>query len=258
MSDVVSYFVDGVCARIHIENPPVNALNLEAFAALDSYLCEAERDDEVCVILITAAGTKAFVAGIDIKQVLTFEDDEMGHFNGVSGRALRRIESCSKPVVCAVNGLAYGAGFELALACDFRLAAQNAVFALPELTLGIIPGGGGTQRLTRLIGEARSKEITMLGRSLSADEAKTVGLVCDVVGAEELQNKAQELVNHLAKRPAVALAQAKRVIHLALDVPLESGLTEENQAFMTAFSSVDGREGVRAFSERRKPVFVGK
>ncbi len=258
MSNVIHYSVENACAHIYIENPPVNALSLAAFRAMDSFLEQAEADETVRVVLITAAGTKAFVAGIDIKEVLAFSGEEMADFNQVSGRVLHRIETSRKPVVCAVNGLAYGAGFELALACDFRVASKNAVFALPEITLGIIPGGGGTQRLTRLIGEALSKEMIMLGRSLNVEEAKAVGLICAATDTDMLADKARELVLELQKRPAVALAEAKRVIHHTFDVPLETGLSNENAAFMVAFGSIDGREGIKAFAEKRKPAFVGK
>jgi enoyl-CoA hydratase len=258
MTEILSYSVDRGVAWIEIDNPPVNALNLSAFVALHNYLAMAEEDDGVRVIVITAAGSKAFVAGIDIKEVLTFGREEMAAFNRVSGSALRRLESVRKPVIAAVGGIAYGAGFELALACDFRIAAEHAVFALPELNLGIIPGGGGTQRLTRLIGEARAKEVIMLGRPLDAVRAEKLGLLCEVCAADALREKARELAEELIRRPAVALAEAKRSIHAALDGSLEQGLMLENEAFLTAFASADGREGITAFAEKRKPVFVGK
>ncbi|MCL6634111.1 MAG: enoyl-CoA hydratase/isomerase family protein [Alicyclobacillus herbarius] len=258
MTEILSYSVYEGVAWIEIDNPPVNALNLSGFVALLSHLATAEEDERVRVIVITGNGNKAFVAGIDVKEVLTFGREEMVAFNRVSGSALRRLESMRKPVIAVVGGIAYGAGFELALACDFRIAAEHAVFALPELTLGIIPGGGGTQRLTRLIGEARAKEIIMLGRSLDAARAKELGLLCEVCAADALREKAHELANELMRRPAVALAEAKRAIHAALDGPLEEGLMLENEAFLTAFASADGREGIAAFAEKRKPVFVGR
>lgn len=255
---VMEYTVTEACARIHIVNPPVNALSLSAFADLDRLLQRAENDDSVRAVWISAGGQKAFVAGIDIKEVQAFSVDEMAAFHRVSGAALSRIAAMTKPVICSVNGMALGAGFELALACDFRIAAENASFGLPELTLGIIPGGGGTQRLTRLVGEARSKEVILLGRSLSAEEAHTFGLVSAVVPPEELEAEVKSMVETLVARPAVAMASAKRAIQSAFEQPLQAGLQVENQAFMQAFTSEDGQEGIRAFAQRRRPAFVGK
>ncbi|MBX5436571.1 MAG: enoyl-CoA hydratase/isomerase family protein [Alicyclobacillaceae bacterium] len=258
MSELLRYTVEAGVARIHVDNPPVNAFNRAMFEQLDAYVSRAEADDNVHVVVISAAGAKAFVAGIDIKEVGGFGPEEMKSFGQVSGGVLAHLESCGKPVICAVNGIAYGAGFELALACDFRVASRNAVFALPELTLGLIPGGGGTQRLTRLIGEARAKEVILLGRPLPAEQAHQLGLVCDVVDAEALEQRTAELAAELLKRPRVALAQAKRAIHQALDVTLADGLRFEQESFLVAFNSEDGREGVRAFREKRQPVFVGR
>jgi enoyl-CoA hydratase len=245
-------------AWIRIENPPVNAMSLEGFQQLNRCLEEIEQNPSVRVVFLTAAGSKAFVAGIDIRQAMSFTEQDMVEFNRVSRKALDRIESLKQPVVAVVGGAAYGAGFELALACDFRIAAEGAVFALPELNLGIIPGGGGTQRLTRLIGEARSKECILLGRPLTAGEAKALGLVHDVVPGDSLREAALKLGRELAKRAPIALAEAKRVIHQAMDVPLDQGLDLEADAFMTVFRSADAKEGMQAFAEKRAPVFQGK
>ncbi|AEJ43751.1 enoyl-CoA hydratase/isomerase family protein [Alicyclobacillus acidocaldarius] len=255
MSSIIQMTVESNCARISIHNPPVNALNRAAFEALYECIKEAEKDPNVRVVVIVGSGKKSFVAGIDVKEVAQYDARQMAEFNCISGRALRAIEQCTKPVVCVVSGIAYGAGFELALACDFRLAAQNAVFALPELSLGIIPGGGGTQRLTRCVGPAKAKEIVMLGRPLPAEEAKALGVACDVVEPEKLEEATTNLVNELIQRPLIALAEAKLAIANALDVPIEAGLSLEQRAFMTAFQSRDGQEGIRAFVEKRKPVF---
>lgn len=255
---LIEYSVTDACAHIHIDNPPVNALSLAAFQELDRCLKQAESDDSVRVVWISGGGQKAFVAGIDIKEVQAFSADEMQAFNGVSGATLSRIEAMNKPVVCSVNGMALGAGFELALACDFRIASENASFGLPELTLGIIPGGGGTQRLTRVIGEARSKEVILLGRTLSAQDAHALGLVTAVTPLEELEAQVQTVLETLVKRPAVAMAAAKHAIQNAFDQPLQAGLQVENQAFMQAFTSADGQEGIHAFAERRRPVFIGR
>lgn len=254
----ITYTVSDSYARIHIDNPPVNALCLSAFRDIDHCLQQAEDDESVRVVWISGGGHKAFVAGIDIKEVLAFSVDEMEAFNQVSGGALTRIAALRKPVICSVNGLALGAGFELALACDFRIASENASFGLPELSLGIIPGGGGTQRLTRLIGEARTKEVILLGRTLSAQEAQSLGLVTAVVPLDEMEARVTATVETLVKRPAVAIASAKHAIQSAFEQPLQAGLQVENEAFMHAFTSEDGQEGIRAFAERRNPVFVGR
>ncbi|MCL6627264.1 MAG: enoyl-CoA hydratase/isomerase family protein [Alicyclobacillus shizuokensis] len=248
---------DGV-AWVEVDNPPVNAFSLAAFAQLDDVLTQIQQDDAVRVVVLTAKGDKAFVAGIDIKEVAAYGRAEMAAFNRVSRAALGKLETLPKPVIAAVSGAAYGAGFELALACDFRIAAAHAVFALPELTLGIIPGGGGTQRLTRLVGEARAKEVILLGRPLTADEAKDWGLVCEVYEAQNLLDGARDFARKLSERPAVALGEAKRVIHAAFDNPLSHGLDLENEAFLKVFASQDAHEGITAFREKRRPAFIGR
>ncbi|MCL6593014.1 MAG: enoyl-CoA hydratase/isomerase family protein [Alicyclobacillus sp.] len=258
MSGVVHCRIDDGVMRLTIDHPPVNALNRQAFLTIEEHVRAAESCPEVRVLVLEAAGSKAFAAGIDIREVSGFTADDMAQFGELTRRVLTALETCGKPVVCAVQGPAYGAGFELALACDVRVATEQAVFALPELNLGIIPGGGGTQRLSRLIGLARAKEVVLLGKPLSAQAAKDLGLVWDVVPAERLEECVQVLVAELCKRPAVALAQAKRALLAAWETHLSDGLSVEQEAFMTAFTSEDGREGVAAFAERRSPVFTGR
>lgn len=255
MSEWVSFDVEGPLGWIRINHPPVNALSRAGFEQLGRCLAQAAEDDEVRVVLVTGAGPKVFIAGIDIHEVQSMTIEEMIAFNSVSRWVFSQVERMSKPVIAVVNGAAYGAGCELALACDFRVAGLNAVFALPEVGLGIIPGGGGTQRLTRLVGVGKSKEMILLGRPVKALEAKDLGLVTEVVEPEQLAEAARRMGLELAKKSKVALAQAKRAIQAAMDLPLEAGLSLENEAFMAAFNSVDRHEGMTAFLEKRAPVF---
>lgn len=256
MSGVVSLTFEDGLAWISIENPPVNALSSVAFAELEAALSAVERSREARVVLIAAKGPRAFVAGIDLREVLGFGTDAMMEFNRVSRQALQHVEALPQPVVAVVGAAALGAGCELALACDFRIAGERASFALPEVGLGIIPGGGGTQRLTRLVGEARSKDLIMRGRVLSARQALDLGLVNEVAADAELIARATGFAKELCLRPGLALAEAKRLIHAAPQLPLAEGLAEETRAFMRAFASSDGQEGMRAAMERRPPRFA--
>ncbi|MBX5467408.1 MAG: enoyl-CoA hydratase/isomerase family protein [Firmicutes bacterium] len=258
MSGQVHYEPMGAAVRLRIDNPPVNALSPEMVEQLDHGLSRAEADPAVAAVVIASTGAKAFMAGLDIKAVGDYSVEAMAAFGQMSARVLSHVETSPKPVICAVQGIAYGAGFELALACDFRLATPQAVFALPELTLGLIPGGGGTQRLTRLVGASRAKQVILLGESIAAAEAAAMGLLVAVVEPDALDAKVAELVARLSERPPVALAEAKRAIHRGQDLPLELGLEWERQAFLNAFRSEDAQEGLRAFREKRPPVFRGR
>jgi enoyl-CoA hydratase len=234
-----------------------NALNIktreEGAAALD----ELAQDDSVRVVIFTGAGDKAFIAGADI-----------GEFAGrtavtqrsvMLGRSLfTAIDNFPKPVIAMINGYCLGGGNELAMACDLRVASETATFGQPEINLGIIPGGGGTQRLTRLVGEGKAMELILTGEMIDAKTAAALGLVNMVVPAADLEAKTMELANRIAEKSPIALRMAKEAVKLASRSNLDEGLRREIDLFALCFSSEDKDEGVNAFMEKRKAEFKGK
>lgn len=248
----------GKTAVLTINRPDkLNALNKqvheEGVAALD----ELRNDDEVRVLVITGAGEKSFIAGADISEFAgqtpvtqrnTFH--EKTFFNS--------IDSFPKPVIAMVNGFCLGGGNELALACDLRVCSENARFSQPEINLGIIPGGGGTQRLTRLIGEGRAMEIMLTGDMIDAQTALKFGLVNYVYPIVELEERTMELAAKISEKAPIALQLAKEAVKFASRSNLDEGLRREVDLFAICFSTEDKQEGVSAFLEKRKPVFKGK
>ena len=244
---------DGV-ATITLDVPgKFNRVTLGARAQLDEVFARLGADDAVRFVVVTGAGG-AFTAGGDIASFLEAGPEELSrlHWNVAAP------ERCPKPVVAKLRGYAFGVGLELALACDFRLAAEDVELALPEVKLGMIPGSGGTQRLVRLIGLARAKDAIMRGRRIGAEEALAFGLVTQVVPAEELDAAVDGLIAELAELSPLALSMAKRVLDLAEESPLHVGLHVEGLAYGLLRSTHDFREGVEAFGEKRKPKFEGR
>jgi enoyl-CoA hydratase len=245
-------------ALITINRPEKrNALNIqtreEGAAALD----ELRDDDSIGVVVFTGAGDKAFIAGADIAEfagrtALTQRDVMLGR------SLFTAIDTFPKPIIAMVNGYCLGGGCELALACDIRIASESASFGQPEINLGIIPGGGGTQRLTRLIGEGKAMELILTGDIINAQEALTLGLVNTVVPAADLEAKTMELANRIAEKSPIALRMAKEAVKIASRSNLDEGLRREVDLFALCFSSEDKDEGVTAFLEKRKPTFKGK
>jgi enoyl-CoA hydratase len=234
-----------------------NALNIqtrqEGAAALD----ELREDDGVRVVVFTGAGDKAFIAGADIgefagRTALTQRDVMLAR------SLFTAIDTFPKPVIAMINGYCLGGGCELALACDLRIASETASLGQPEINLGIIPGGGGTQRLTRLVGEGKAMELILTGDIIDAQTAFRLGLVNQVVPAADLLARTMELANRIAEKSPVALRLAKEAVKLASRSNLDEGLRREIDLFALCFSSEDKDEGVRAFLEKRKPVFKGK
>jgi 2-oxoglutaroyl-CoA hydrolase len=243
----------GGVATITLDVPgKLNRVTLGARAQLDEAFAELGADEAVRFVVVTGAGG-AFTAGGDIAAFLEAGPEELSrlHWNVAAP------ERCPKPVIAKLSGYAFGVGLELALACDFRVAADDAELALPEVKLGMIPGSGGTQRLVKLIGLARAKDAIMRGRRIGAEEALALGLVTRVVPADGLDAAVDELVAELAELSPLALAMAKRVLNLAEDAPLHVGLHVEGLAYGLLRSTDDFREGVEAFGEKRKPRFSG-
>ncbi len=212
------------------------------------------RDDSLRAIVLTGAGEQAFTAGGDIPGFLEREPEELSRLAWNVAAA----ERCPKPVIAKLRGYALGVGLELALACDFRIAADDAELGLPEVKLGMIPGSGGTQRLARLIGLGRAKDMIMRGRRIGAAEALAVGLVTEVVPAADLDPAVERLVDELRALSPLSLAMAKRILNLAYEAPLATGLELEGLAYGLLRSSHDFREGVEAFDQKRPPRFEGR
>ena len=236
----------------------MNALNKETLNELADVIAFATSSDEVRGVLLTGAGEKAFVAGADIS--------EFSDYTGEQGEELARIgqqrvfdaiESCPKPFVAAINGFALGGGLELAMACHIRVASENAKLGLPEVSLGLIPGYGGTQRLTQLVGKGRAIELIATADMISAAQAEKIGLVNHVVPQAELIAKAEELLNKIKLRAPLAIAAAIKSVNSALAFD-ENGFETEIKEFGKSFNTLDFKEGTGAFLEKRKPTFLGK
>ncbi len=236
----------------------LNALNGEVYTELSELFQEIENDPEVRVVILTGSGEKAFVAGADIAEMQPQSSVEIRSFIDKGRRASDRIYTLKKPVIAAVNGFALGGGLELAMCCDLRVASEKAKFGQPEINLGIIPGAGGTQRLTRLIGMTRAKELIYTGDVIDANTAFTMGLVNKVVPPENLMAEAKELARKLLSKSSIALALAKKAITTGAGTDLSSGLDLEAECFALGFATEDQKEGMAAFLQKRKPEFKGK
>ena len=251
---LVRYETDGAVAVITLDRPPVNALSAELIADLATATGRAA-DASVRAVVIT--GAPHFAAGADIA---AFVDTGAGGSRvGIElGLALRRIEALPKPVIAAVRGYALGGGLELAMACDLRVLAEDAKVGQPEIKLGIIPGAGGTQRLPRLVGAGRARDLVYTGRMIGAAEALAWGLADRVVPPERLMEEAMALARELAAGATLAIAIAKRVISRGLDAALDDALAIEAEGFTEVFGTADAAEGVRAFLDKRRPEFTGR
>jgi enoyl-CoA hydratase len=248
----------GRVAVITINRPQkLNALNIQTRAEGAAALEELREDESVRVVVITGAGEKAFVAGADISE---FEGrTAVSQRDVMTARSLfTAVDTFPKPVIAMINGFCLGGGCELALSCDIRVASETARFGQPEINLGIIPGGGGTQRLTRLVGEGKAMELILTGDMIDAQHAYNLGLVNLVVPAADLEAKTMELANRIAEKSPVALRMAKEAVKTAARANLDEGLRREIDLFALTFSSEDKDEGVRAFLEKRKPDFKGR
>ena len=235
-----------------------NALDLPMVEALHDALGTLEGDASIAALVVTGAGDKAFVAGADIAEMQAMSGVQARAFSRRGLRAFRRLETLAIPTIALVNGYCLGGGCELAMSCDWILASDTAVFGQPEVTLGIAPGIGGTQRLSRLIGRARAMELTVTGRQVKADEALAWGLVNHVFGADELEEQGLAVARTIAGRPPIAVQLIKEAVQRGQDMDLDNACAFESEIFGLCFSTADQKEGMAAFLEKRPATFKGE
>lgn len=235
----------------------LNALNTEVLSEISKAVDELILDDEVNVFIVTGEG-RAFVAGADILEMKDLNSEQARKFAQAGLDVFRKIELCEKPSIAAVNGYALGGGLELAMACDIRIASNYAKFGQPEVGLGITPGFGGTNRLQRLVGIAKAKELIFTADVIGAEEALSIGLVNKVVKAEDLMNEAMRMANKIVQNAQPAVRYSKVAINRSAEVDIETGMEIEKNLFGLCFATEDQKEGMRAFVEKRKPQFKGK
>ena len=252
----VKVTVEDRVAIVTIDHRPVNALDRQTLQELGQIVEAIGAEASVKVVVVTGGGSLAFVAGADIKEISRLTSPHEAQEMAALGQAVfLKIQRLNKPVIAAINGVCLGGGCELAMACHLRISGDRARFGQPEVTLGIIPGWGGTQRLPRLIGKAKAVEWILTGDLFTAQEALRLGLVNQVVPQDQVLKVAKDLARKIASKGGVAIAQALRAIEEGTDRPLEEGLAKEAEAFGTVASTEDSREGVKAFLEKRQPQF---
>src|SRR6056297_1191026 len=252
--DIIVEKSDKIC-KVNFNRPKaLNALNTEVLEELDKVLDEIEKDDEIFVLIFTGEG-KAFIAGADIGEMKNKDLIEGKKFAQLGHKVFRKIELLEKPVIAAVNGYALGGGCELAMSCDIRIAGEKAKFGQPEVGLGITPGFGGTQRLSRLVGPAKAKEIIFTTDIIDSKEAEKIGLVNKIVPQEDLINQAEEMAAKIAKQGQIAVRYSKNAINRGIETDIETGMDIERNLFSLCFTTEDQKEGMKAFTEKREAEF---
>jgi enoyl-CoA hydratase/carnithine racemase len=235
-----------------------NAMSLQLLKELNETLVAISKNREIRVVLITGSGEKAFCAGADLKERKTMNEQQVRETVKLIGSTVNQVEALPQPVIAVMNGVAFGGGLELALACDLRIASSEAKMGLTEVSLGIIPGAGGTQRLPRIIGVGKAKELIYTARRISANEALEIGLINSVYDKEILLEKATELALEIAKNAPLSLIQAKVAINKGIEVDLTTGLKIEELAYNELLHTEDRLEGLVAFQEKRQPQYQGR
>lgn len=257
--ETIIYHKEENVVWITFNRPEVlNAQNGTMVSELAKALEQANSDDEVYVIVLTGAGDRAFSAGGDIEEFLDWHSIDFIKMYKGAKRPFELIREIPKPVIAMVNGLALGGGCEIAMACDIIIAAENARFGLPEINVGVIPGGGGTQMLPRLVGEKKAKELIFTGEFISAEEALRLGLVNRIVPMEKLREAVEELVAKLKGKSPAILRYAKLSVNRSLETPLSMGMASEMELFALCCGTKDQKEGTKAFLEKRPPVYTGR
>ncbi|MBR5075380.1 MAG: short-chain-enoyl-CoA hydratase [Bacteroidales bacterium] len=249
---------EGNIRIVKINNPQsMNALNSQVLAELDQVFSEIENDPQTNVVILTGEG-RAFVAGADISQMSTMNAAQGKDFGVQGSKVFRKIELLGKPVIAAINGFALGGGCELALSCDIRIASAKAKIGQPEVGLGITPGFSGTQRLPRIVGEGRAKELIYSAKAITADEAFRIGLVNRVVEPEQLMDEALALAKTIAKNAPIAVRLSKEAIGRGMQTDIDTAIAIENDLFALCFSTDDQKEGMKAFFEKRPAQWKNK
>ena len=255
----IIYQVEEGIATITFNRPKaLNALNAALLGEFSDALDKIAADEDIRVLILTGAGDKAFVAGADITELATFNSLSAKNFATFGQAVIDKLQKLPIIVIAAVNGFALGGGTEIAIACDFIYASENAKFGQPEINLGLIPGFGGTQRLPRLIGTNMAKELIFTGKMVSAAEGNQVGLVNKVVAPEALLDEVMKVAKEIAAKGKVSLRAAKQAVNNGINTDLATGLKIEIDAFALSYASTDAQEGTSAFLEKRKPDFTGK
>lgn len=246
-------------AIVTINRPKaLNALNSETLKDLDVVLDDLEKDNNIYCVILTGSGEKAFVAGADISEMKDLSEEEGRNFGLLGNKVFRRLEKLDKPVIAAISGFALGGGCELAMACDIRIASEKAKFAQPEAGLGITPGFGGTQRLPRLVGEGKAKELIYTCATIKADEALSIGLVNKVVPLESLMDEAKAMASLIMANAPIAVKLCKDAVNRGMQVDIDKAVEIEAGDFGKCFATEDQKEGMTAFMERRAKNFSNK
>ncbi|SPD75043.1 enoyl-CoA hydratase-isomerase [uncultured Desulfobacterium sp.] len=255
----IIFQIDQGVAIIKFNRPKaLNAVNTEVLRELGQAMDAIEADSSIKALILTGEGTKSFVAGADISQMVNLTPIQLRKFSRDGQEILFRLEALPIPVIACVNGFALGGGTEITMACDFIYASETAKFGQPEINLGVIPGFGGTQRLSRLVGKSMAKELCMTGVMISAQEAKAIGLVNKVFPPDKLWEEAMKAARAMATKGRVSMRAMKRCIDRGYDVDLHSGCYMESDAFALCMASPDGKEGMTAFLEKRAAEFKGE
>jgi enoyl-CoA hydratase len=262
VADYISAEIDGAVAVVTIDHPPVNALSAPLLEELEAEIDRLDADDDIRAILLVGAGDRAFVAGADISEFPSLreaaaEANERGSARGIQ-KLGHRMDAARTPFVAAIHGFCLGGGLELAMCCDVRIASDDAQLGQPEIKLGLIPGGGGTQRLPRLVGIGRAQYLNMTGDFINARTGYDWGLVEKVVSRDELRETALGIARTIAARSPVSIGVLRELARTTRDLSLEEGLRREADGFRRCLESEDGAEGVAAFLEKREPQFTGR
>ncbi|MDD6794929.1 MAG: short-chain-enoyl-CoA hydratase [Clostridiaceae bacterium] len=240
-------------AIVTINRPKaLNALNSETLKDLNTVIDDLEKDDNIYAVILTGAGEKSFVAGADISEMKDLDEKQGKEFGLLGNQVFLRLENLNKPVIAAIQGFALGGGCEISMACDIRIASDKALFGQPEVGLGITPGFGGTQRLARLVGMGKAKEMIYTARNIKADEALEIGLVNKVVPLESLMDEAKKMASKIIVNAPIAVKEAKDAINRGMQVSIDKAVEIEAEDFGKCFASEDQTEGMTAFLERRK------
>lgn len=249
---------DGIAVIQFTRSEAANALSVQMLHEINEVLEEVHYNRSIRAVIVTGAGEKAFCAGADLKERKGMNEEETRKTIALIGKTVNHFEALAQPVIAAINGVAFGGGLELALACDIRMASSTAKLGLTETALGIIPGAGGTQRLPRLIGIGKAKELIYTARRLSAEEAYRYGIIEHIVEPQELLNQAKILAREIGKNAPLSLIQAKTAINQGMQTDISTGLEIESLAYSRLLQTEDRLEGLKAFQEKRSPVYHGK